>query len=815
MINSKTNFKNQSIFTSKSNVLKFLQGKVKFSKIEKLIDFTVDEWKNDKNNILYEIMNQFLDKKLIIRSSAAGEDTEESSAAGTYQSILNIYSNSKKDLTNSINSVINSYELKNNYNLNNQILIQTQSKNIIRSGVIFTRTSDSGSPYYVINYEDGTSTTGVTHGSVNKTIKISRHVNIQNIDEKWRKLLKCIKEVESILYFDSLDIEFGITKKNSIILFQVRPITSLQESKRQVTDSRIKQKIKQNQKKFLKLKKQAGGHIIFSDMTDWNPAEIIGNNPNILDYSLYDLLIMKDAWHKGRVKLGYQKFNPSSLMVRFGNKPYVNVNSSFKSLIPMNFDDKLKRKLLKYYLKKLQNNPELHDKSEFDILLTCYDLSLKQKLKELKKSNFTISETKKIHDYLVDFTNQIIEQFPRYSAQCNDSIRKMSQNRITIIKDVKKIQNYKTKLKIVKLLLSDCKTLGTIPFSLMARIAFIGNALLKSFVINDHLSQKSVEKFMNSLETPLTDFQYDLFQFSEKKITKNRFFKKYGHLRPGTYDITVKRYDNESSFLKHVKFSTQKPPKNYQLDFTKIVKIMKKDNLSITSEQLSSFIKNSLTMREVIKFEFSKNLSYALELIANIADEFGFSRHDIAFLDIGTIISVSDNITKNELKKLWKQKIENNKLNAKINNYLVLQSIISDKNDFEIIKYYSSKPNYITKKSITSEIINLDMSKISNNIENKIILLENADPGYDWIFTRNPTGLITKYGGVISHMSIRCSEIGLPAAIGCGEVIYERISTASKILLDCKNEQIIVLENEKIDEFSEQKKVLKSLGYIK
>ena len=25
---------------------------------------------------------------------------------------------------------------------------------------------------------------------------------------------------------------------------------------------------------------------VFSDMADWNPAEIIGNNPNPLDYSL-------------------------------------------------------------------------------------------------------------------------------------------------------------------------------------------------------------------------------------------------------------------------------------------------------------------------------------------------------------------------------------------------------------------------------------------------------------------------------------------------------------------------------------------------
>ena len=36
-------------------------------------------------------------------------------------------------------------------------------------------------------------------------------------------------------------------------------------------------------------------------------------------------------------------------------------------------------------------------------------------------------------------------------------------------------------------------------------------------------------------------------------------------------------------------------------------------------------------------------------------------------------------------------------------------------------------------------------------------------------------GLITKYGGVNSHMAIRCAELSVPAAIGVGEVIYNKI----------------------------------------
>jgi len=64
-------------------------------------------------------------------------------------------------------------------------------------------------------------------------------------------------------------------------------------------------------------------------------------------------------------------------------------------------------------------------------------------------------------------------------------------------------------------------------------------------------------------------------------------------------------------------------------------------------------------------------------------------------------------------------------------------------------------------------------------------------------------------------MAIRCAELGLPAAIGVGEIIYEKIDDAEKILLDCDNQQIIVLEKFKNNEFTEVKKILKSLGYIK
>ena len=58
---------------------------------------------------------------------------------------------------------------------------------------------------------------------------------------------------------------------------------------------------------------------------------------------------------------------------------------------------------------------------------------------------------------------------------------------------------------------------------------------------------------MNSISTPLSEFRYDFELFSNKKISKSQFLQKYGHLRPGTYDITAPRYDSNNPFFDEFK----------------------------------------------------------------------------------------------------------------------------------------------------------------------------------------------------------------------------------------------------------------------
>ncbi|ABX12556.1 conserved hypothetical protein [Nitrosopumilus maritimus SCM1] len=805
----------ENFFSSKSDVLKFLFHKLKKSTIEEMMFFSIYEWDKNKEKILCELSNNFPSELVIVRSSAMGEDSIQKSEAGNYLSIQNVNSSSKKQLEKSIQKVINSYHKKGNYNKNNQILIQKQSLDIITSGVIFSKSLNIGSPYYIINFDDGTNTDSVTKGEVGNIIKISRFSASVKIPLKWKKLIKSVQEIEKILGTDLLDIEFGINIHKEIIIFQVRPLTSTKSITIKNFNNHFPKLIETNKKYFSKLQKNPsliGNRTIFSDMSDWNPAEIIGSNPNLLDYSLYDYLIMKNTWSKSREMLGYTKVKTNSLMVKFGQKPYVDVRSSFNSLIPAKIPKKLKSKLMAYYMNKIQNFPHLHDKIEFEILFSCYDPTIKNRLNELHKYNFSKEEIHQIDQLLKKFTGDLIDNFPSILNATLDAMRQLKENREKSLKSLIDVKSPSKILNTLEKLLNDCRNIGTLYFSIMARLAFVSSIILKGLEKNGNLDSKILENFMNTLQTPLSDIQHDLNSYVNGDLSRKQFLVKYGHLRPGTYDITASRYDKDKNFFNNVKYLKNEIDKISFNEF-KFKKIFQK-HIPFESEKFLFFIKESISQREKTKFEFTKNLSSVIELIAMLGKLYGFSREDVSNLSVDFILR-NKNKNKNEIRKLWTKNILKEKNSKSLKNYLSLPPLLTHENDFDVHEHYISKPNFITSKKITADIYTIKNSKKFLDVENKIVLIENADPGYDWLFTKNISGLITKYGGVASHIAIRCAELGLPAAIGCGDILFEQLENTQKVLLDCKHHQIIILEKNTEDNYSEEKKLLKSLGYIK
>ena len=221
--------------------------------------------------------------------------------------------------------------------------------------------------------------------------------------------------------------------------------------------------------------------------------------------------------------------------------------------------------------------------------------------------------------------------------------------------------------------------------------------------------------------------------------------------------------------------------------FKLIVKELASD---LNPHELISFIKQAIQERERVKFIFTKNLSLALDHIKLWTESIGISREDSSYLNYADILecrvhSISRQVLRN--------RISSRKSEYQITKAVELPSVIIDKSDFYSFERHPSLPNYISIKSVTGKLVELD-SKNNNSLKGMIVLIPQADPGYDWLFGQEIAGLITQYGGANSHMAIRSAEIGLPAAIGVGDKLYESLLNTKVIELDCLGSIIRVIE---------------------
>ena len=146
-------------FYNKAITLKKI--KIKEAIIPPFIFFKAEKYKKQKKEFLLDIKKKFNNKKIIVRSSSSDEDSTFSSNAGLFDSIPNVALN-EIDLDIAINKVIKSYKnnLKNSY-----VMIQEMITDSDFSGVLTTCDIKNLSPYYVINYFEGSDTSVATSGN--------------------------------------------------------------------------------------------------------------------------------------------------------------------------------------------------------------------------------------------------------------------------------------------------------------------------------------------------------------------------------------------------------------------------------------------------------------------------------------------------------------------------------------------------------------------------------------------------------------------------------------------------------------------------
>lgn len=407
---------------------------------------------------------------------------------------------------------------------------------------------------------------------------------------------------------------------------------------------------------------------------------------------------------------------------------------------------------------------------------------MEERIQILKEYGFTTSEIQDICSALKELTGRIVDEENGYLKKDLERISQLNGRREEILNSSLDM------VSKIYWLLEDCKRYGTLPFAGLARGGFIAVQMLQSLKAKGILSDREYDDFMGELNTVSSQMTRDFYDFDRAE-----FMEKYGHLRPGTYDILSHRYDEDEG--RYFDFSAKREPakkKSFFLSLSQlnsIKKLLEQQGLNNDVLKLFDFFKFAIEGREYAKFIFTKNLSDVLSLFGKLGEEAGFSREDISYASIDVIYKAYS--SEADISLLLKKSIEEGRERHRKTLQINLPAVIVDEKDVWCFHQQELEPNYITLKKGLGQVASIQNGE---EIDNKIIFIENADPGYDWIFSKNIAGFVTMYGGANSHMAIRAGELSIPAVIGIGESKYRYYSRAQVLEIDCEARNVRILK---------------------
>lgn len=780
--------------TTKAGTLRALSGVLERGRVLPLVVVTAAECTGDgRAAAIRTIQEAFADELLIVRSSAQAEDALLTSNAGHFTTVPNVRRADPAEIGAALDQVLASYGEA--PAADEQVLVQPMLRGITAAGVAFTADLDTLAPYYVVNYDESGSTDAITGGG--SSARASTYVHFKRSPlppptPLLAALVAACRELEELCGHPHLDVEFAF-RGDELFILQVRPIVT--RGKDDLSSLDLGVALEKIHRKVEKLSAPhpnlLGDRVIFGVMPDWNPAEIIGIKPRLLALSLYKELVTDSIWAYQRDNYGYRNLRSHPLMVSLLGMPFIDVRVDFNSFIPKALDESIAARLADYYLQRLDESPGLHDKVEFEIVFSCYHLSLREELTRLEARGFSRTDIASIESTLRDLTNAVIDRDSGLLGQDLERVDLLAHKRVSIL------ESNLSDIEKIYWLVEHCKRYGTLPFAGIARAAFIAVQLLRSCVTRGILTREEHDHFLRSLNTVTRRLATATRGMQSGAVSRAQFLAEFGHLRPGTYDILSPRYDE--SFDAYFAFSEESaeahdaPPFALSAEQSRrIDALLEESGIRCDAAGLMRFLVTAIEGREQAKLVFTRTLSDTLRLVADLGARYGVSADELSHVDIRTILHLYASLDHLDLKEIFQRDAAHG---ARVNEYtraIRLPSLICKPADVYGFFVAPETPTFVTMKRVVGEVLKLD-ERLDADPSGAIVFITSADPGFDFLFARKIAGLVTCFGGANSHMAIRCAEFGIPAVIGAGEINFSTWSRAAVLEMNCGNHQVQVV----------------------
>ena len=734
---------------SYGNKAKNLEYVAKNTDIE--IPYFKEVYLNDLNNI-ENIVDSF-SQKIMIRSNSSSEDKEFSSSAGKYLSIGPIERNDLETIKKSWEMVVGSYEEQDNQS----VIFQNYIENAKSVSVLTSYKVGSDSAYRTFSTYYGSETDAITSGKYSEINNFFMHRSFDILPKKYEKYnvyLKIITQLEDLFKNKQLDIEMVLDKNNSPQLLQVRPLMGKKLNKKSIFDE--KNAIDRNLKNYKKLNKTTadrfGTNQIYSNMSDMNPAEMIGKKPDNIAFGLYKFMFTDTTWNIQRGEFGYRKYSGGKLMELFNNVAYINVNHSLNSFLTRNLQKESCEEIINYQINKLKDNPHLHDSIEFDISRSSYVFDTVEEFSKEYKNIISPSEIIKWHNDLIQI-----------DTQNKSTLEKNKKIILSTFSKLNKSFEYSKKENIK--LIRDTMAL---PFTHHSRLGFVYFAQLNSLLEKEVISEDQKKLLLLSVNSISTKMKADAYEVKIGKKTLEGFLDVYGHIRAGNYNLLSSNLKNNLNFTESLINNSEQPLEDNILPkdiYTNVEKYFMINKIPLDASAWIDMFQEGISTRENSKFYYTKGIDGILNEVGekNTSDRELFDLLDIEFN-------------------------EENTSDMKLMNVLMPDLITSSEN-FYFYEEMNKNGNYIGQGTVIGDVLLIDNeANRPNNLENKIVVIPAADPGWDWIFNYKIKSLVTKYGGPNSHMAIRCAEHNIPAILGVGENNFTVISNSKSLEIDFSNE---------------------------
>lgn len=774
---------------SKAEMLAFLSDRG--FPVPPLTFFSLDQWRREPDHCLEKIAALGADL-LAVRSSSRREDGQEASLAGAFESLLNVPALWPDQLRAAVEEVGAALD-----GGRDQILVQKMAENTVMSGVLMSRSLDDGSPYYVVNYDDVSGRTDTVTGGrgVSKTVYVHRGVHEDDFDSpRLAAVIGLARRLEALLGQAPLDLEFAVDSDLRVHLLQVRPICAARHWPADIeknVNGHIRQ-VAEFVRQFMSPRPGLfGGRSILGLMPDWNPAEMIGLHPRPLALSLYRELITRRVWSQGRELMGYRALPPVELMVSVGGRPYIDVRASFNSFLPAGLSEAIGLKLVEAWLARLDENPAFHDKVEFEIVPTVLEPGFEDVFRERYGRLLSPAELLEYRLRLGDLTAAALNPGGSLDLALGEIERLRVQQEASLERERLAAENqgqFDLALKIAEALEQCCRW-GTRPFAVAARHGFIAETWLRAAQRLGALSVERAAALKASIQTVSGQLTRDFQAVLAGRMPRPAFLQLYGHLRPGAYDLNSPSYRQREDLFEADPAPAAGPAETpfslTEAEKRKLEKLLAGSGLSLTADGLVHYVTRAVAGREYAKFIFTRHLDHILHLTESWGRRLDFSREEMTFLPIGDLLAAVFQPLPLEGREYFRQRLEAGKREYALGRSFRLSYLIRSPRDVYIVPQHRSEPNFIGHGRVSAPVARLEPGGPAPDLRGAIVCIESADPGYDWIFTRGIAGLVTRYGGANSHMAIRCAEYGLPAAIGCGEMLFEAAAGSESLSLDC------------------------------